>query len=389
MKRYLVTFLLLLTVLGWMAPAAAAQEEPATPVQPLLIRTDYPSQTVGAGEAITLELIIEASEPRRVDLEIQEEPADWEAVFRGKNHPVQAVFATPDEGGKVELKVEIPAGTSAGTYQLMAVARSGRFVSELPLTFVVEEKPPASLAFTADLPVLRGKPDSTFRFNVTLTNDGSDDLTVDLTADTPTGFLTLFKSGGQEVTSLPVAAGGKERLTVEVDPLFDLLPAEKYPVTIFARGGELQASLDLTAEIVGESRLTLTTPTGRLSGDVTAGQESTVTLVIANAGSAPARNISRSASQPAGGAVIFEPESVQEVGPGEQVEVTTRITPNDKALAGDYMLTLRANPEDSTNKAIDYRATVRTSTLWGVAGVALIAIAVLVVGAAVLRFGRR
>ncbi len=37
----------------------------------------------------------------------------------------------------------------------------------------------------------------------------------------------------------------------------------------------------------------------------------------------------------------------------------------------------------------EFRITVRTSTLWGVAGIALIALAVGVVGLAVVRFGRR
>jgi uncharacterized membrane protein len=53
------------------------------------------------------------------------------------------------------------------------------------------------------------------------------------------------------------------------------------------------------------------------------------------------------------------------------------------------VVTFRARPEDVSAESVEFRVTVRTSTLWGVAGVALVAVAVVVVGLAVARFGRR
>jgi uncharacterized membrane protein len=53
------------------------------------------------------------------------------------------------------------------------------------------------------------------------------------------------------------------------------------------------------------------------------------------------------------------------------------------------MLTVRARPQDSGYESADFRITVLTSTLWGVVGILLIAVAVAVVGWAVMRFGRR
>ncbi|MGQ9459004.1 MAG: COG1470 family protein, partial [Anaerolineae bacterium] len=74
---------------------------------------------------------------------------------------------------------------------------------------------------------------------------------------------------------------------------------------------------------------------------------------------------------------------------GQEVEVTAKIRPAEKAVAGDYMVTVRASTEGTASESADFRITVRTSTLWGVVGVALIGIAVGVVALAVLRFGRR
>jgi len=50
---------------------------------------------------------------------------------------------------------------------------------------------------------------------------------------------------------------------------------------------------------------------------------------------------------------------------------------------------VRARPEQGSTESVDLRITVLTSTLWGVVGIVLIAVAVGVVGLAVMRFGRR
>jgi uncharacterized membrane protein len=65
------------------------------------------------------------------------------------------------------------------------------------------------------------------------------------------------------------------------------------------------------------------------------------------------------------------------------------IKPAEKAVAGDYEITVRARPEAGSSESTDFRITVRTSTVWGIVGVAIIAVAVFIVGLAVTRFGRR
>ena len=53
------------------------------------------------------------------------------------------------------------------------------------------------------------------------------------------------------------------------------------------------------------------------------------------------------------------------------------------------MITINARPIESKMEAAEFRITVRTSTLWGLVGIGLVALAVAVVGIAVVRFGRR
>jgi uncharacterized repeat protein (TIGR01451 family) len=221
-----------------------------------------------------------------------------------------------------------------------------------------------------------------------LRNEGDVDLNVSLSADAPPFMLVTFKSSSKEVTDLPLEANASKRLSVEVKPLIDA-PANTYPITLHADGGEAQASVDLAAEIVGQPKLKLTTPDARLSGQATAGKETSFTLIAVNNGSAPARNVKFSASQPNGWTVTLEPETIDAIEAGQQVEVTAKVKPADKTVAGDYMLTFRAQPEDASNDSVDFRVTVTTSTLWGVVGLALIAVALGVVALVVVRYGRR
>jgi uncharacterized membrane protein len=74
--------------------------------------------------------------------------------------------------------------------------------------------------------------------------------------------------------------------------------------------------------------------------------------------------------------------------PNGTSEVAVKITPSERAIAGDYMVTVRAAGGNASESA-QFRVTVNTSTVWGVAGLGVIALAALILGMAVLRYGRR
>jgi len=341
------------------------------------------------GKTVTFDLTLRTTgSPQTVRLEMQEIPEGWTATFRGGGDVVQAVYVEPDNSASVSLRLEQPEDITGGTYHFVVLAQGEDLKAELPLELTVKEKLPPKLKFDVDLPMLRGTPTSTFRYDVTLRNEGDEDLTVNIGADTPDGFTVNFKLSGKEVTSLPLEANQSQRLSVEVK-LFAEVPAGQYPITVWARGGEAEATTTLTAEVTGQPKLTVTAPDGRLSAQAYAGRETPLKIIVQNTGSAPARNVELTASQPSGWSVEFEPKRIAEISTDKQVEVTAKIRPAEKAVAGDYMLTIRARPEGGTTESAEFRITVLTSTLWGVVGIGLIAVAVIIVGLAVMRFGRR
>ena len=50
-----------------------------------------------------------------------------------------------------------------------------------------------------------------------------------------------------------------------------------------------------------------------------------------------------SGSAPSGWKIDFEPKTIDRIAPNENKEVQALITPTDKAIAGDYVTTMRAS----------------------------------------------
>ena len=87
--------------------------------------------------------------------------------------------------------------------------------------------------------------------------------------------------------------------------------------------------------------------------------------------------------------MTFEPATIDRLVPGKDAEVQALITPSDKSLAGDYMTTIRADVARRNAPPSQFRITVATSTVWGMAGAGVIGVALLLMLGAVARFGRR
>ncbi|HHB91062.1 MAG TPA: hypothetical protein ENK60_07105 [Anaerolineae bacterium] len=391
MRRFLTIALTLVVVLaiGWLATPVWAQEGGNNPGQALFLYTKYPSQVTEPGKTVSFPLTLKTdTKAQIVKLSMKELPDGWEATFRGSGRVIKAAYVTPDNDVTVDLKLEPKGDVAAGDYHFVVLAEGDGVSVSLPLDITVEEKLPPRLTFTTDLPTLKGTPTSTFRFNTTLKNEGDETLDVNLIADAPPGFNVNFRLSGKDITSLPIEANETKRITVEAKA-FGLIPAGTYPLKVIAQGGDVQAELDLTIEVAGQPDLKVSGPDGRLSGEAYAGKESPIKVIITNNGTAEAHNVELSASTPSGWKVTFEPKVIENIPVGEQAEVTANIVPGEKAIAGDYIVTIRAKPAEGSNASADFRITVRTSTLWGVVGIVVIAIALGVVALAVARYGRR
>jgi uncharacterized membrane protein len=230
---------------------------------------------------------------------------------------------------------------------------------------------------------------TSFEFQFTVTNQSDKDLLVKLAAAAPQGFQTSFMEayGTQELSSIPIEAGKDKDLKVKVTPPANVTAGD-YPVAVQASSEGASADTKMTMSISGQPKLKLSGEDGRLNAEAEAGSATPIKLTVENTGSAPADNVELSASPPSDWKVVFQPDKIDELAPSQKRDVQALLTPSAKAIAGDYMTTFRANGKGDSNSA-DFRITVATSSMWGMVGIGIIAIAFLVLIGAVARFGRR
>ncbi len=241
---------------GWMGLAVVLAVTLGGPVwagpafRGLAVYTQYPAQTVRAGEPVSLSLTVRNFNlpPQVVSLRVAEVPAGWRARFLAGGRVVQAVSVIPDGEATVTLRLEPPRGVRAGTYRFRVVAQGQGASASLPVEITLGQVLPPRLSLEAELPTLRGPATSTFRYRVTVRNDSDQDQLVQLDAEAPRRFQVNFTLLAQQVTSVPVKAGESREVEVEVNMPQDT-PAGTYPITVRAVGGGTSATLRLTAEV--------------------------------------------------------------------------------------------------------------------------------------------
>jgi uncharacterized membrane protein len=391
MPRRLVAVAFLFLSVWTMSAAALAADPPQGPTG-IFLTTRYPVQTVKAGETTTLDLTIHNYKlpPQELILTVPEIAQGWKATMLGGGQPVGAVQVAPDSEERLQLRLEPPSGAGHGDYHFMVEAKGGNQDLKLPITVTVGEEVPAKLKMTTNFPDLRGTATTAFKYRVTVTNDSGRDATINLSADAPKNFQVTFAEayGSQQLTSIPIEAGKSKDLDASLS-LPRETPAGDYKLSVHAKTEQASADLNLSLTILGQPRLAVSGEGGRLSGDAYAGQDSQLTVIVRNDGSEAARDIELSATAPEGWKTSFDPKTVPSLAAGATQNVKMALTPSSRAIAGDYQMTVRAGATGGLSESANFRITVLTSTLWGAIGIAIIAVALLVVVFSVARFGRR
>jgi len=283
----------------------------------------------------------------------------------------------------------VPANAPMGSQTLTIEAKGHGTSASLPLAVTLAKDLPAKLTLQPQLPELRGTAKSSFEFQIAIKNDSGKRLTVALAADAPRNFETSFTEnyGSQELNAVPIEAGQSKDVKLKVRPP-NTIGAGRYPVTMRAAAEDATVKTDVALEITGQPKLDITGRDGLVSARATAGVETSIPVLITNSGTAPADQIELSGSGPSGWKITFEPKQIERIAAGQNQEVQALITPAAKAIAGDYVTAVRATSRGESASS-NFRITVTTSTMWGIAGVGIIGVALLVMVGAVARFGRR
>ncbi len=376
-KKLALLFFILCLILCETAYAANA----------LVLYTPYPGISAQPGSNITFPLTVRGS--GFVDLEVTSVPSGWTAGIYGDGMRIHRVYVPSDDAAEAELRVKIPSDAKSGSYSLSVKASGAGGTANLPLSIRIDDDAGGADKIEVQYPSLSGPDTASFSFRGTLYNNSGRPRFYSLGADAPEGWQVSFKPAYQsnQITSLSLEAGKSQDLDIIVQPPKGV-KAGKYTITAAAVYGSEVAKAELEVVISGTYRLELSTPSGRLNQDLTAGKKGALTLELENSGSANLQGINLSATAPSGWTVTFEPNTIEMLKSGEKKQVTAFITPSAKAIAGDYMVTINATAAETSDSA-DIRTTIHTSTLWGLVGVVIIIGVVAWVVTTFRKYGRR
>ena len=379
-----------LTSKGLLTSRAMAEDAPKD-IKGFFLMSDYPAVSLRPGETSTISLRLQNYDmtPERLALSVTGVPSGWTATLLGGGQPVAAAMPAADSSVSLSLRLDVPKNAPMGTQTITVAAQGATTNLQLPIAVTLAKDLPAKLTLTPQLPELRGTSKSSFEYQLGIKNDSGKKLTVSLSAQAPQNFDTSFTEqyGTQELNAVPVDAGQTKDVKLKVTPP-NTAAAGDYKVTARVAAEDASATTDLEMTITGQPRLDISGREGLVSTRASAGKETSVPVVITNTGTAPADDIQLTGSAPSGWKITFDPKTVDRIAPNDSKEVQALITPTDKAIAGDYVSTIRASARGES-ASTNFRVTVTTSTMWGIAGVGIVGVALLVMVGAVARFGRR
>ncbi len=283
---------------------------------------------------------------------------------------------------------------------VVSAARTGGSPDVSPIILRDEAQPAEKLELTCQYPALSSYAGLNYSYSISVTYSGGKESKIfNLKAVVPEGFVSAIAPGygeGQEIAAIRLDAnkGYPETVKLTVRPYTWRVPLPgEYPVTFEVSSGDLKSSIVLKAIVTASYDMKMTTPDGRLNTEATAGQDNTFTVVVGNSGSADLDKVEvtcKAQDRPNGWTVTCKPDKIDSLKAGDTKEVLITVRPSEKTIAGDYMLTVQAEPESKnafTNLQI--RTTVLTPTIWGWVGVGIVILVVLALAVIFVRFGRR
>jgi uncharacterized membrane protein len=393
MKRTVLLSALIAAFLALgLAPSLVFADSPIAS-NSVIIATAFPALVVEQGSSVTFSLDLEnnTSSWQQLTLAVNG-PSDWNPTFTSAGNTVREAMIAPGKSQSVDLQLKPPANAKPQDYQFQvkATTQDGTLVSALPLIVTLQNKVSQSaITLTTQYPDLQGPASNSFKFTLSVTNDSTQERTVNFNTTVPTNWQTTLQPSYQstEVSSISMKANDNQSIDVTVTPPHDAAAGE-YPIVVHASAGSDQAELPLKVVIVGNPAVSLSTASGQLNTQASVDSAAKMTLTVKNTGSAPLQNLSITASTPDGWNVSFSPDKIDTLAVGQTANVNATIQPGTQALAGDYMVTVTASA-GSASDSKDIRVTVETPTAWGWAAVGAIAVVVIGLGVVFARYSRR
>jgi len=398
-RFYSIVFAVLIFLILPFVAAAQQQDERdrpgPRPERGIGIATEYSGVTVGPGETVRMELILEAKgrADETIDVNLSSIPKGWKAAIKGGNYDVSGMYVPSGKTKSLALTLEPDktAGTGTYTFRFDAQSRDGKFKTSHTLTVNVQKRSATAedIQITTSYPVLRGQTDAKFEFTLDVLNKNEADRIFNLSATGPEKWEINFKPSYEtkQISSLRVKGGQSQAVAVEITPTKEARPGE-YPILVRIGAGDKHADVKLMVVLTGIYKIDAGTPTGLLSLEAMPGTASRFSFFVKNTGSAVNRNVSFDSFKPENWTVEFKPEKLESLEPGALKQVEVSVKPGAQALVGDYSVGVMVTGEKS-DKTLEMRVTVKASTMWGWIAIGIIIFVIAGLSALFIWLGRR
>jgi len=383
----LMMALMMIVCTAW-AEEAAVSSGPAR----IELSTQYPAMVAKAGDSLTFDLDIDNQSGMSQDvvLSIESIPEGWTGSFSASSKQVSIVHVKNAAANtNVDFALDIPLETADGDYAIKLKAQGEGYQDTMEIAITVNAEEVGESSFEAEYPSQEGDAGTAFTFNTTLINNTLSAQSYAFSSNAPTGWTVSFKPSGEttKVAALDVEARTTQGVDVSVTPP-ENIAAGTYDIPCTATSASESMSIDLSVTITGSYDLALSTPSGRLSFDAYANQESPVQLTLTNNGNTDLTNVNLTSNAPANWNVRFANETIELIEAGATVETTAYVTPGEEAMSGDYVTVLNAKNSNASD-SVEFRVSVKTETKWGLAGVGIIVVLAVVIAAVMRKYGRR
>lgn len=388
MRRGLVCTLAVLLLLSQVALA-----EEAAAADGIAVSTTYPAATLKAGDSISFRLAVEnqSGTARDIALSITDIPEGWEGTLTAESRQISVVHVRHEETNEaISLDLTVPLEAEDGEYSIQVKADGGSGITDtMDIRITVNAEEIGSSSFTAEYPAQEGAADTAFAFDATLVNNTLSEQSYSFSSNAPTGWQVSLTPAEEstKVASISVEPRTSQGIKINVTPP-ENVEAGAYEIQCTATSATEKMSVDLSVTITDTYDLTLSTPSGRLSLDAYANQETAMQLTLTNAGNSALTNVNLTSSAPSGWNVRFEPSTIDLIESGAVVEATAYITPGEDSMSGDYVASVTARNSNASDSA-DFRITVKTETKWGFVGIGVIVVLAVVLAIIFRKYGRR
>jgi uncharacterized membrane protein len=340
---------------------------------------DYPLSIANIGElAETIDLIGEI-------------PKGWTINFiTAQKTDVLQVFLKAGQSEKLTVTITPSKNATIGIYKMLIKGLSA------------EDELRASLNLTANLRTATENVEvvSTFQnvtvqagkvlqYPIKLWNKGEKDaFTLLNVLSIPDDWKAAIKSGDIEVSQVLVGAGETMSLILQVTPP-SVVKTGSYKITFNAvnEDGTVLKQIEFGANIVGSYKLDIVPST--LYTTVSTGGSMSFTVKVTNSGQSPVTALNLKVDAPSGWDVSVTPLKVNSVASTDSSTFTVITQIPGDTVAGDYMITLRAQSDQVNSNDVQLRVTTSAPTSWGLIGVGVALVVIVALIVMFRRFSRR